>query len=117
MKICKSGQKPESIDEFQRELERLNAEIAHARSREVGQVMDRILKMMADYSISLTDLERHRRARKKGADKVVRFRDPVTGEGWSINRRPRAEHHAGDGQDNGSRILVKPPSGSDLEDR
>lgn len=86
MKRRKSGQKPESIDELQQELERLNAEIARARARKVEQVMDRMLKMMKDYSISLADLERHRRKRKKRAGEALRFRDPVTGESWSIAR-------------------------------
>ncbi|CAE6935442.1 hypothetical protein [Paraburkholderia domus] len=52
MKRRKSAQEPKFIDEIQRELERLDAEIEQARSREVGAVMDRILKMMAEYSIS-----------------------------------------------------------------
>ena len=52
MKRRNSAQEPEFIDEVQRELERLDGEIEQARSREVGTVMDRILKMMAEYSIS-----------------------------------------------------------------
>jgi hypothetical protein len=73
-----------SVDELRRELEQLDAEIRQARSHEVGPVIDRILKTMTDWSISLAELERYRRTRGRRASDTWLFRDPVTGETWSV---------------------------------
>lgn len=70
-----------SIDELLRELEQLDAEIRQARSREVGPVMDRILKTMADWSISLAELERYRRTQDRRASDTGRGRIPSAA--WS----------------------------------
>jgi hypothetical protein len=54
---------------------------------EVGRVIDRILKMMAKYLISLAELAQYRRTDSGRTAKMLRFRDTVTGVHWAIRQR------------------------------
>jgi DNA-binding protein H-NS len=70
------------------ELHELNGELRLAREREIGGVMDALLRTMKDWSISIAELDRHRCRRMRASTGTAEFRDPITGDLWSGRGAP-----------------------------
>lgn len=68
--------------EIQAKIEELQRQAAAQRENELGAAIQRIREMMAEYGISVNDLQ----TSKKGAAKksgTVQFRNAETGDTWS----------------------------------
>ncbi|MGF6605045.1 DNA-binding protein H-NS [Paraburkholderia sp. GAS448] len=76
-----------SYKELLAERKRLTAEINAARAREVRAVIDGIRRTMAEYGLTVKDLD-HLRDRRFSSG--PRYRDPVTGNTWSGHGRAPA---------------------------
>ncbi|WP_404995432.1 H-NS histone family protein [Cupriavidus pauculus] len=79
------------------EKDRLEAQLAEVRAREVGEVIAQIQALMAEYELTIEDLTpRKRRGRpastaKKAAPALPpKYRDPKTGKTWSGRGRAPA---------------------------
>ena len=68
--------------EIQAKIEDLQRQAAAQRENELGTAIQRIREMMAEYGISVNDLQ----TTKKGAGKkpaTIQFRNAETGDTWS----------------------------------
>jgi hypothetical protein len=65
------------------ELNELNSEIRLARGREIGAVMDGLLRVMEEWSISIAELDLYRCRRVRALAMKTEFRSAVTGESWN----------------------------------
>lgn len=71
-----------SVPELREELVQLEHEIRLARMREIDSVMDGLLRVMCEWSISLSELDPYRRMRRSRSVEPPLFRDPIAGSRW-----------------------------------
>ena len=79
------------------EKDRLEAQLAEVRAREVGEVITQIQSLMAEYELTIEYLApRKRRGRPASIEKKAaptlppKYRDPKTGKTWSGRGRAPA---------------------------
>jgi len=80
-----------SYKELLAERERLEKLIEEAKARECAAAINEIRQKMADYGITMAELDT-RRSAKTGARRSVKpkYRDPATGNTWTGRGKPPA---------------------------
>lgn len=69
-----------SYKEIQAEIAKLQAEAESVRKNELAKVIAQIRETMSEYGITVQDLADGKVSRRPAE---VKYRDPLTGEGWS----------------------------------
>lgn len=79
-----------SYQELMSQIEGLKRQAEDARKQEMAGAVAKIKHIMAEYGIDPSDLFPGRGGKAKRAGSgIVKFRDPVSGQGWSgRGRRP-----------------------------
>ncbi len=79
-----------SYQELMSQIEGLKRQAEGARKQEMAGAVAEIRRIMADYGIEPSDLFPARAGKiKRAGSGIVKYRDPITGQGWSgRGRRP-----------------------------
>lgn len=80
-----------SYQELMAQIEGLKRQAEDARKQEISGAIAEIKRIMSEYSITAEDLGGSARVGKikRAGSGIVKYRDPVTGSGWSgRGRRP-----------------------------
>lgn len=79
-----------SYQELMSQIEGLKRQAEDARKQEIAGAIAEIKRIMAEYGIGIDDIAPARGGKTKRAGSgVVKYRDPVSGKGWSgRGRRP-----------------------------
>jgi len=80
-----------SYQELMAQIESLKRQADDARKQEISGAIAEIKRIMTEYGISIDDLGFSGRSgkAKRAASGIVKYRDPVSGQGWSgRGRRP-----------------------------
>lgn len=73
-----------SYKQIQDQIKQLQKQAEELRKKEIGEAINSIKRIMAEYNITLADLggNPRKRTRAKGSVKPI-YKDPISGKTWS----------------------------------